>query len=176
MVIVVVAVLALPVGICFAQAHSPYRGQEGRAIKSLSHEETEQYLTGHGMGLAKAAELNHYPGPRHVLDLSEDLGLTDKQRERTTEVYDEMHREAVRLGRISIEMEETLERRFAEQTIDETVLRNLILEIEELKGKLRFTHLRAHLTMKELLTPEQIVTYDALRGYAGHEQRRRHPH
>jgi hypothetical protein len=30
--------------------------------------------------------------------------------------------------------------------------------------------------MKELLTPEQIVTYDALRGYAGHEQRRRHPH
>ena len=31
------------------------------------------------MGLALAAELNGYPGPRHVLDLADQLGLTPEQ-------------------------------------------------------------------------------------------------
>src|SRR5712692_7148759 len=39
------------------------RGQEGRAIKSLSAEETADLLAGRGMGAARAAELNHFPGP-----------------------------------------------------------------------------------------------------------------
>jgi Spy/CpxP family protein refolding chaperone len=161
---------------CFGQTRSPYAGQEMRTIKALSPDEVNQYLAGHGMGLAKAAELNHYPGPRHVLELSEDLGLTEEQRERTKEVYDKMHQEAVRLGRVIIEREETLERGFARQTIDETALRNLVRELEGLKATLRFTHLRAHIEMKEVLTPEQIARYDGLRGYTGAEQHRQHSH
>jgi hypothetical protein len=39
---------------------SPYVGQEGRKIKALSEEEVQGYLSGSGMGLAKAAELNHW--------------------------------------------------------------------------------------------------------------------
>ena len=35
-------------------------------IKALSSEEVEQYLSGAGMGYAKAAELNRHPGPIHV--------------------------------------------------------------------------------------------------------------
>jgi hypothetical protein len=31
------------------------------------------------MGMAKAAELNGYPGPAHVLALAKPLGLTDDQ-------------------------------------------------------------------------------------------------
>src|SRR5512140_1710908 len=46
---------------------SPYAGEEKREIKSLSADVIEQYNQGEGMGMAKAAELNHYPGPRHVL-------------------------------------------------------------------------------------------------------------
>ena len=49
-------------------AQSPYAGEESRAIKSLSASEIQALRQGHGMGYAKAAELNHYPGPRHVLD------------------------------------------------------------------------------------------------------------
>jgi hypothetical protein len=49
--------------LAFAQSgHSPYAGQEKREIKALSAEDIEGYLTGQGMGFAKAAELNHYPG------------------------------------------------------------------------------------------------------------------
>jgi hypothetical protein len=31
---------------------------------------------------------------------------------------------------------------------------------------LRYTHLRTHLTAQELLTPQQVAQYNALRGYA----------
>jgi len=56
----------------FAQEdHSPYAGQEKRSIKALSQAQIENFLSGAGMGFAKAAELNHYPGPKHVLELAD---------------------------------------------------------------------------------------------------------
>ncbi|MDL1878575.1 hypothetical protein FBQ85_25940, partial [Cytophagia bacterium CHB2] len=67
----IIALLAAP---ALAQhQHSPYAGEESREIKSLSPQEIRMYLEGHGMGLAKAAELNHYPGPRHVMELAKQL-------------------------------------------------------------------------------------------------------
>ena len=45
----------------------------------FSDEQRSQYLNGEGMWLAKAAELNHYPGPRHVLDIADKLGLSPDQ-------------------------------------------------------------------------------------------------
>jgi hypothetical protein len=35
-------------------------------------------LKGDGMGFAKAAELNGYPGPAHVLSVAKELNLTDE--------------------------------------------------------------------------------------------------
>lgn len=57
----------------------PYAGLETRQIKALSGEPVAELRAGEGMGLALAAELNGYPGPRHVLDLANQLGLTDEQ-------------------------------------------------------------------------------------------------
>jgi hypothetical protein len=50
---------------------SKYIGQENRIIKSLSSEDIESLETGTGDafgGMARLAELNGYPGPRHILD------------------------------------------------------------------------------------------------------------
>jgi hypothetical protein len=58
----------------------PYAGQHQREIKALSADEIKQYLAGAGMGYAKSAELNHYPGPGHALELADKLGLSDGQR------------------------------------------------------------------------------------------------
>ena len=54
-----------------AQTTSPYAGQQQRTIKALSDQEIGDLLEGRGMGLAKAGELNSYPGPLHVLQLAE---------------------------------------------------------------------------------------------------------
>lgn len=43
-------------------------------LQALTPEEVEQYRAGAGMGYAKAAELNHFPGPMHVLELAGPLG------------------------------------------------------------------------------------------------------
>ena len=72
-----------------AQTASPYTGQEQRAIKALSDEEIRDLLEARGMGLAKAAELNSYPGPLHVLQLANELGLSDAQRKATDSLYAE---------------------------------------------------------------------------------------
>jgi hypothetical protein len=146
---------------------SPYIGQEGRAIKALSAEEVQAYLSGEGMGFAKAAELNHYPGPRHVLELADKLELSSEQRGKTQAIFDKMKSEAVNLGKQIIEKEALLDSRFAGGTISDAELKQLLAEIADLQGKIRAAHLRAHLAQRQVLTADQMRSYDALRGYHG---------
>ncbi len=57
-------------------SQSPYMDLQGREIKALSGDEKAALLNGDGMGFALAAELNHYPGPQHILELQEEIGLS----------------------------------------------------------------------------------------------------
>jgi len=144
---------------------SPYAGQETRGIKALSEDQRQQLLDGHGMGLALAAELNHYPGPKHVLELASRLELTDDQIGKTQAIFHEMHVRAQALGKEIIDAEAALDRRFSGGTIDEASLADAVRAIGRLQSDLRIAHLRAHLQMKAELTAEQARRYDELRGY-----------
>ena len=157
--------LLLSLSFLFSVPERPYAGQQERAIKSLSEEEVEAYRQGSGVGFAKAAELNHYPGPKHVLELSAELGLDADQEARTKKVYDAMHAEAVRLGRAVLDKEKSLDDLFAKASVTPASLGQSVEEIARLQGALRAAHLAAHLEMKQVLKPEQIAKYDALRGY-----------
>ena len=150
-----------------AQTTSPYTGQEQRAIKALSEEEIRDLLEARGMGLAKAAELNSYPGPLHVLQLAAELGLSDAQRKATDSLYASMRQRALSIGRQIIEAERTLDRAFANAAIEPATLRSQVGAIATLQGELRAVHLEAHLAQHALLTPEQVARYDVLRGYRG---------
>src|SRR5437588_3273005 len=81
-----------------AQAQQPYAGLEARSIKALSEQQIADLRAGRGMGLALAAELNGYPGPMHVLELAEPLGLSDQQRAKMQELFAAVKAEAVPLG------------------------------------------------------------------------------
>jgi len=61
----------------------PYAGFQERAIRALSPERIADLLAGRGAGYALAAELNHYPGPTHVLELVDVLELTPAQKSAT---------------------------------------------------------------------------------------------
>lgn len=117
------------------------------------------------MGLARPAELNQYPGPKHVLELVVELELSDEQRQHVEASHAAMLGEAQRLGKEIVDKERHLDRRFAHSHIDEEVLRSVTAEIAELYGELRFVHLRAHLETRAVLSPGQIESYDRLRGY-----------
>lgn len=150
-----------------AQQTSPYAGQQHRPLKALSEAEIEGYLAGEGMGFARVAELNHYPGPRHVLDLAESLELTADQHRRTQELFEAMRVEAVRLGTELVNKEAALERFFAEERNDEEEMNELLSEIGAVRAALRAVHLRTHIAMRRVLSAEQIARYDELRGYTG---------
>lgn len=146
-------------------APGAYAGQERREIKALSEEEAAAYESGEGMGYAKAAELNHYPGPRHVLELARELKLTAEQEERTRRVHGRMRDRAVAIGRSIVARERDLDALFAERRVTAESLARATAEIGRLQGELRATHLAAHLETRALLTPDQIAAYDGLRGY-----------
>lgn len=91
------------------QATSPYAGQQSRRIKALSEDEVQGYLDGRGVGLALPAELNHYPGPRHTLDLADSLRLTATQRKQLRDIYDPMHARALALGWQLVDIETAID-------------------------------------------------------------------
>lgn len=144
----------------------PYAGYKERSIKALSNERIADLLEGRGAGYALAGELNQYPGPRHVLDLAEDLGLTEEQEEIIQEIFSEMQAEVRPLGRELVDLEERLDQAFRDEAIDEDELTRLTEEIAAVEGSLRNAHLSAHLKTKDVLNPEQVEEYNLLRGYA----------
>jgi Spy/CpxP family protein refolding chaperone len=127
-------------------------------------------LKGLGMGLAEIAELNNFPGPKHTLDLKNELGLTRDQLKKTEALDKVVGSAAVAKGEEIVSAEEELTKLFEAGTISEKVLRGKLEEIGKLRADLRFIHLQAHLRMKQILTPDQIKRYAELRGHeAKHE-------
>lgn len=148
----------------FAQ-HAPYAGQHIRKIKALSPAEIESYLSGEGMGFAKAAELNHYPGPKHVLEHAESLNLSEQQHTQTQAIFDAMRQAAMQLGHQLVQAERHLDHLFSAQTVTEDALHDATRTIADYHGRLRHVHLRAHVAQRRVLTAEQLQHYDHLRGY-----------
>ena len=146
---------------------SAYAGQEAREIKVLSAEEVDDLMAGKGMGLAKAAELNGYAGPAHVLELADALGLTPEQRVQTKALKAAMTAKAIPLGRAVVAAERKLDHLFASKTITSALLRSALDEIGASQARVRRVHLEAHLAQVLVLTPDQNALYSRLRGYAG---------
>ena len=156
------------------QAPSPYAGQEGRPIKALSETEMRDLAEGRGMGLAKAAELNSYPGPLHVLELADRLELSQAQRLASEALIPPMREKALALGAQVIAAERDLDRAFAERSVDADYLRRQVEKIASLQGELRANYLETHLAQRAILTLEQIDRYNTLRGYGSSTKSNHH--
>lgn len=150
-----------------APGSSPYAGFAERSIKALSAKEIDDLKAGRGMGLALAAELNGFPGPLHVLELSEKLGLTAKQRTDVEGMYAAMKSETIPIGERLIQEEAELDRQFASHAITRASLAAATARIGNTQAALRNAHLSYHLAMLSVLTPEQVGRYGELRGYGG---------
>jgi len=150
-----------------AQSHpaGPYAGLEARTIKALSDQEIADLTAGRGMGTALPAELNGYPGPAHVLELAGELGLSVQRRAAVQQLFDSMKSEAIPLGQRLIAAERELDRDFAERTITPERLKAATAAVAEIRGDLRNTHLKYHLSTAALLDADQIRRYAELRGY-----------
>jgi Spy/CpxP family protein refolding chaperone len=166
------AVAVLAGGVVLAQHHAhnpaqPYAGQQARAVSSLSPDELRGFLEGRGMGLARAAELNGYPGPMHVLELEKELKLTPGQRREVELAMGRMKARATDLGRQYVEAERAVDAAFRSSSADAATITARVTDANRLLGEVRLSHLAAHLEIAPLLTPEQRARYAELRGYRG---------
>ena len=163
----------------FAQQHqhgeqhnsfrSPYVEQLDSPVRGLSSSEVDNLLNGRGSGYARMAELNGYPGLRHVLDLSSQLNLSTQQTEEIEVAFAQMQSQAKSLGQTIVNKEQKLSEAFASGTISDDELERATNELAQLYGELRKTHLQAHLNINPLLSAEQIQKYNQLRGYEAEE-------
>lgn len=162
-----------------AQSQS-YAGFERRPIKALSVQQIDDLRAGRGRGLALAAELNGYPGPSHVLELRDRLGLTVDQGAEVQRLFDAMKQEAVPLGNKLVEQERALEHLFSSRAVTPESLKTSIAAIAETQGRLRESHLKYHLSTAAVLDQSQMRRYAELRGYqrpdgsAGHKHKHHH--
>lgn len=174
--------LAAVIGLCLftpsAFAQSPYVGMETRPVKALSEQQVADLKAGRGMGLALPAELNGYPGPVHVLELADQLGLSADQKAQIQGLFDSMKAEAVPLGAKLLDQEGALDRQFASHTITPESLKAETAQIGVTQAELRNTHLKYHLQTAQILTADQMRHYSMLRGYgsAAPMQHQQHMH
>lgn len=170
--------MGLPLLLVFAAAplaqaeEPPYRGQDAREIKALAPERVEGLMSGAGLGYAKAAELNGWPGPLHVLELAADLELTDAQFAAVSDVRERMLAAAQELGERLLQAEARLDALFASGSPDPASIAAATAEIGVIEAELRAAHLTAHLETQPLLTRHQRMIYAERRGYpsaGGHQ-------
>ena len=161
--------LALATGAAHAgsELRSPYRAQALSGLRGLDAREIADLRAGRGMGLARAAELNGYPGPRHVLDAidSGDLRAAGGQRIQIDGIFERMKRDAIRVGGNILHEEELLEAAFRAGTVSDAEVRSRVARIAVLQGELRAIHLAAHNATRAILSDAQVAQYKQLRGY-----------
>ena len=129
------------------------------ATSALTAEAVRQLLDGDGMGLARPAEMNNYPGPKHLLDRAQELALTTEQQKEISAIRQQVLVRAKPLGRAIVDAERELDAAFKSGTLSDADLQKQLDAIARLQGELRMVHLRAHLITKPILTPEQIRRY-----------------
>ena len=150
--------------------HSPspsvYAGEETRRIKSLSEQDLDEIARGGGWGLARAAELNGVPGPTHLLELADDIGLTAQQHSEIEAIRAQMQADAIQAGERFVAAEQALDLAFQQGVPDAAMLERLVQEAGGARAALRLVHLNAHLLTLPLLTEDQVSQYSILRGYS----------
>lgn len=134
-------------------------------IRGLSPEEIASLENGSGAGLALPAELNGYPGPRHILEFQEELGLNATQRAAVEALFASMRSDAQEAGQRVLAAYRALDAWFRAGGSDPAELDPLLAEAGDAEADLRGVHLKAHLAAWPILTPHQRAMYQELRGY-----------
>ena len=133
--------------------------------RTFTADEVAGLLDGRGLGFARPAETQGYPGPMHVRDLADSLGLSPDQRAGVEQTFAAMRAEARRLGAEVVAEGAALDRLFAERRATPEAIAAGSARLGALQGRLRAVHLRAHVETRALLTDGQAARYAVLRGY-----------
>ncbi len=151
--------------VCLLLLGAPAASAEpGAGIAALSADTVRGLKDGAGLGYAKAADLNGWPGPVHVLEMKDALSLSAAQLRKMTMLQGEMKARAMPLGRELIAAERALNRLFATGAPAAADIEAATARVAGIEGRLRAVHLVTHLRAAPLLTRHQTMLYVRARG------------
>jgi len=141
--------------------------EPAEGIATLSADKVRGLKAVAGLGYARAADLNGWPGPVHVLEMKDALSLSAAQLRKMTMLHGEMTARAKPLGRELIDAERALNRLFATGTPSAADIEAATARAAAIEGRLRAVHLVTHLRAAPLLTRHQTMLYVRARGASG---------
>jgi len=145
-------------------ADHPAGGGDGhRAAQACATQFEQVVAEGRGFGMGFAADQNGYPGPMHVLELRERLGLTRDQAVKAEALMRAMFEESRPKSARLLEAEARLRHLFADGTADEAAVRTAVADAERARADVRLVHLLTHLRTRDLLTEHQRRLYHEAR-------------
>jgi len=132
-------------------------------VRTLNRQQYDAYLKGTAADeMAIVAEMNHYPMPDNVLELSNQLDLSTVQIKKITEVNTQMHRRRIQIGGSIISNEKMLDSLFKTRKMTDG---NLIFYTNRhglYQGELKNAILQACMATEKLLSAQQIAKLEAL--------------
>jgi hypothetical protein len=134
-------------------------------LKAMTKDEIRAWREGRAMTQARVAEKNHYPAPYFALMMVWELALFEDQIAPMRAIHDTLRRRTMQLGRQLLEEETKLELYFEDQEKDPPKLEAIVRESARLRGEIRLMHLQADVETRKILNQDQLVKYEALRGF-----------
>jgi hypothetical protein len=110
--------------------------------------------------------LNGVPGPVHLLEMQSEIALSGAQISAIQTIWSRMNQKARELGERYVTLEKELNEGFTTGQVNSAQLQALLVEIGAVRAELRYTHLGAHLEVRPILKPAQVLLYNQLRGYS----------
>ena len=171
-VVAVWMVIGVVTGLVTGSAAAQQPGHDGAAphhqfAQTCTTEFEKTVAQGRGFGMAFVADQQGYPGPMHVLELKETLGLTAEQEARTQALLTAMFAESRPKSARLLVAEKKLRDLFASGQVHEPALRAAVADVEQARGEVRLVHLTFHLKTRQILTDEQRRLYHEARWSAG---------
>ena len=163
------ALAAALAGVALAQgpahhgAHGAPGGTPHHALAQTCDGAFEETVRdGRGFGTF-VADQQGYPGPLHVLELKNRLGLSRDQEVKAEGLLAAMFAESRPKSARLLDAEAKLRRLFAGSRPDEAAVRAAVTEVEMARADVRLVHLMFHLKMRDALTDEQRRVYQVAR-------------
>jgi len=132
-------------------------------VRTLNRQQYDAYLKGTASDeMATVAEMNHYPMPDKVLELSNQLDLSTVQIKKITEVNTQMHRRRLQIGGSIISNEKMLDSLFKTRKMTDGSLIFYTNRHGLYQGELKNAILQACIATEKLLSAQQITKLEAL--------------
>lgn len=154
--------------VCFSQNDYKKFSENGKKVTELPLNKNQSEATADSnrltktVEMVKVAEVNNYPDPCRVIEISKHLKLSPAQLSKLTTIKSSLEFKAKEMDGFINQQEKKLNDLFASKKAEEGSIIYYTNKLGLYEGELRNAYLQAHLKTRYVLTPAQLIKYSQL--------------